>query len=103
MKRILLLCNAGMSTSLLVKKMEKAAVQKHLDVAIAAKSLTEAKKDLQGIDVILLGPQIRYELKNVQSIAKNIPVAAIDMQAYGLMNGEKVLQQALHLLGEDNG
>lgn len=63
MKTILLVCNAGMSTSMLVKKMQDAAKTMGVEVEISAKSLTEAKKNLGTPDMILLGPQIRYELK----------------------------------------
>ena len=50
------------------------------------------------MDVILIGPQIRYELENVKSLAGDVPVAAIDMRDYGMMNGPKVLDQALALV-----
>ena len=92
MKHILLVCNAGMSTSMLVNKMKEEAKKQNLEVEIEAKSLTEAKKDLSGVDCILIGPQIRYEL--------NIPVDTINMQDYGLMNGKKVLETALKMIGE---
>ena len=65
MKKILLVCNAGMSTSMLVKKMQSSAEERSIEAHIEAKSLTEAKKNLQEADVILIGPQIRYELENV--------------------------------------
>lgn len=100
MKNILLVCNAGMSTSMLVKKMQESAQSQGIEASIEAKSLTEAKKDLGQADVILIGPQIRYELESVQNLAENIPVAAIDMRDYGMMKGEKVLAQALELLGD---
>lgn len=100
MKHILLVCNAGMSTSLLVKKMQNEASAQNLDVAIEAKSLTEAKKNLGEVDCILIGPQIRYELNNVKALAGNVPVDAINMQDYGLVNGKKVLETALKLMGE---
>lgn len=99
MKNILLVCNAGMSTSMLVKKMQDVAEKESVEVMISAKSLTEAKKDLSNVDVILVGPQIRYELNNVKSIAGSIPVDAINMQDYGMMNGKKVLDQAMKLMG----
>ena len=83
MKQILLVCNAGMSTSMLVKKMQQSA-----------------KKNIHEADVILIGPQIRYELPAVKEIAGDIPVEAIDMRDYGMMNGPKVLDQALTLIGE---
>ncbi len=100
MKHILLVCNAGMSTSMLVKKMQDAAKEANVDVNIEAKSVTEAKKDLEGVHIILLGPQIRYELDNIKALAPDIPVEAINMQDYGLMNGKKVLEQALKAIGE---
>lgn len=99
MKTILLVCNAGMSTSMLVKKMQDAAKTMGVEVEISAKSLTEAKKNLGTPDMILLGPQIHYELKNVQAMAPNLPVEAINMQDYGMMNGKKVLEHALKVLG----
>lgn len=101
MKKILLVCNAGMSTSMLVKKMQTEANNRNLDVYIEAKSLTDAKKGLGDEDVVLLGPQIRYELNNVkQLVAGKVPVDAINMQDYGLMRGDKVLDQALGLMGD---
>ena len=100
MKHILLVRNAGMSTSMLVNKMKEEAKKQNLEVEIEAKSLTEAKKDLSGVDCILIGPQIRYELNNVKAAAGNIPVDTINMQDYGLMNGKKVLETALKMIGE---
>ena len=100
MKQILLVCNAGMSTSMLVKKMQQSATERGIEVSIEAKSITEAKKNIHEADVILIGPQIRYELPAVKEIAVYIPVDAIDMRDYGMMNGPKVLDQALALIGE---
>lgn len=100
MKHILLVCNAGMSTSMLVKKMQKEAEASKIDVSIEAKPLSEAKKDLANYDCILLGPQIRYELKNVKAMANGLPVDVINMQDYGMMNGKKVLKTALKMMGE---
>ena len=92
MKKILLVCNAGMSTSMLVAKMKKAAQADGVEVSIEAKSLADAKKEIQEANIVLLGPQIRYELENV-------PVEAIDMRDYGMMNGEKVLKHAMEVMG----
>ena len=38
-------------------------------------------------------PQIRFMLDKVRAAAKDKPVEAIDMMAYGMMDGAKVLQQ----------
>ncbi|MBF0580295.1 PTS sugar transporter subunit IIB [Erysipelotrichaceae bacterium RD49] len=97
-KNILLVCNAGMSTSILVRNMQKAAEELGVDCHIEAKSLTAAKKELGNVDVILLGPQIGYELNNVKELAPNTPSAVIDMKEYGSMDGKKVLKTAYKLM-----
>ncbi|MDU1483445.1 MAG: hypothetical protein E6908_11795 [Enterococcus faecalis] len=58
-KTIMLVCSAGMSTSLLVTKMQKAAEDRGM----------------------------------------GIPLDVINMADYGMMNGEKVLDQAISLMG----
>ncbi|MGL4952688.1 MAG: PTS sugar transporter subunit IIB [Culicoidibacterales bacterium] len=100
MKNILLVCSAGMSTSLLVTKMEKSAAERGLEVKIWAVAEAEAKNNWSNADVLLLGPQVRFlESKMKELTEGKIPVAVIDMVAYGSMNGAKVLDTALGLIG----
>ncbi len=99
MKKILLVCNAGMSTSMLVKRMLKAAEEIGVQVEIEAKPLAVAKKEIGEVDIVLLGPQIRYELDNVKKMAGATPVEAINMKDYGIMDGKKVLEHALQAIG----
>ena len=47
---IRLFCAAGMSTSLLVKKMEEAAKEKGKDVDIVAYPFTEMERVIEGVD-----------------------------------------------------
>nr|WP_294688722.1 PTS sugar transporter subunit IIB [uncultured Anaerostipes sp.] len=101
MKNILLVCNAGMSTSMLVQKMQTAAKEQGLEVGIEAKSVTEAAKVIDNVDVLLLGPQVGYQKGEMETLAAGrIPVEVIDMRDYGTMNGKKVLAHALELIGE---
>ncbi|MDU6233263.1 MAG: hypothetical protein E6615_06500 [Enterococcus faecalis] len=62
-KTIMLVCSAGMSTSLLVTKMQKAAEDRGMEADIFAVSASEADTNLE------------------------------------MMNGEKVLDQAISLMG----
>lgn len=103
-KTIMLVCAAGMSTSLLVSKMKKAAEQKGIDAEIFANSANEADGSLESedIDVLLLGPQVRFMKSQFEKKVEGtgIPVDIINMQDYGMVNGEKVLQSALDLIEE---
>lgn len=101
MKNILLVCSAGMSTSLLVTKMQAAAAAQGIECHIEAVAEAEAANKINDVDVLLLGPQVRFLLNKFQGLTegKNVPVEVIDTVAYGTMNGEKVLARALELIG----
>jgi PTS system cellobiose-specific IIB component len=99
MKKILLACNAGMSTSLLVQKMQKEADAQGLDVEIKAYPLAQALEHIADASVLMLGPQIRYAKADAVTAAGNVPVTIIDMVDYGRMNAKKVLADAMALIG----
>ena len=52
-EKILLVCNAGMSTSMLVLKMEKAAEAKGIEIEVKALPITEAEKEADEWDVVI--------------------------------------------------
>jgi len=98
--RITLVCAAGMSTSLLVSKMNASAAAQKLDVvirAMAESAFDEAAE--KETDILLIGPQISYRAKALKEKfePKGIKVSVINTVDYGMMNGEKVLRQALEL------
>lgn len=101
-KVIMLVCSAGMSTSLLVTKMQEAAKEKNIEAEIFATSASEADKNIESknVDVLLLGPQVRFmETQFKEKLApKNIPCSVIAMADYGMMNGMNVLNSALQLI-----
>ena len=96
---IRLFCAAGMSTSLLVKKMEEAAKEKGKDADIAAYPFSEMERMLDGVDVALLGPQVGFQLGRAKEICepKGVPVDVIPMMDYGMCNGMNVLKFAYKL------
>lgn len=47
MYKILLVCNAGMSTSMLVQRMEKAATEKGIEAEIIALPITDALSKME--------------------------------------------------------
>ena len=96
---IRLFCAAGMSTSLLVSKMQEAATEKGKDADIAAFPIAEMERLSGDIDVALLGPQVGFQLDKAKQICepKGIPVAVIPMADYGMCNGMNVLKFAYQL------
>lgn len=96
----MLCCAAGMSTSLLVSKMEKAAADEGYECEIEAVPFKINEPKIEEADVVLLGPQVRFNLKPLQERYPDLPSAAIDMMAYGMCDGASILKQAKDLLGD---
>ena len=100
MYKIMLCCSAGMSTSMLVRKMVEAAKERDLPVKIDAYGVSEFDFQYPQYQVVLLGPQVKYEAARLTELAAphGKAVAVIDMADYGMMRGAAVLDKALALL-----
>ncbi|MGL5886138.1 MAG: PTS sugar transporter subunit IIB [Bombilactobacillus sp.] len=94
--KIMLACAGGFSTSMLVTQMRKAAKKKGIEVSIDAVA-ESALNNYNDLDIILLGPQVGH-IKPELEKEFNIPIEVIDQLDYGMMNGKKVLNDALAVL-----
>lgn len=98
MVNILLVCYAGMSTSILMRRMQKAAEDHNVELSIQAVPLTnDLETQMEGVQLVLTGPQMKHAIPDIKKYlnGRNIIVQSIDAQAYGMMDGEKVLYQAI--------
>lgn len=93
--KILLLCSAGMSTSLLVQRMKELAQDQGIEATIWNCGSQDSVNEIPKADVVLVGPQMRFLLKKIEDQAKEIPVRMIDMMTYGRMDGAHALELAL--------
>ncbi len=100
MKKIMLCCSAGMSTSLLVKKMLASAQERGIEAEIKAFGTNEFADQVANYQVVLLGPQVKYMQNDLQQVANQygIKVEPINMMDYGMQKGDKVLDFALELI-----
>lgn len=100
MKNILLVCAAGMSTSMLVKRMQEHAAASGIAVNINALAILKPKKNQKkrsGCGFIRAAG--RFQKSEIEEVAHGkMPVAVIDMKYYGQMDGPAVLDSALTLL-----
>lgn len=95
--RILLCCNAGMSSSILVKKIKEAADKRGMDIIIKAVANSSIKDEVGNWDVCLVGPQLVYAVSTIKS-QLNIPVASVEPRTYALADGDAALDFALGLM-----
>lgn len=97
MKKIILLCSAGMSSSILVRNMQKAAAMSNFDCTIEAFAFDSYKKVCKDADCVLLGPQVGFQ-KDLIAQDVHCPIVVIDRMTYGVMDGNKALDLAKGVL-----
>lgn len=95
--KILLCCNAGMSSSILVKKIREAAEKRGMDITIAAVANAGIKDEAGKWDVCLVGPQLVYAVPTIKA-QLNIPVASVEPRVYAMADGDKALDFAIGLI-----
>ena len=95
--KIMLVCAGGMSTGILMKKMEKWAEEKEIDLEVKAYGVQNYEEAYQDYDCILVGPQISYKLAEIKSKV-NIPVDQIQSFDYAIGNVDNIMKQVDALL-----
>jgi len=103
MLKVVILCAMGMSSSVIVKAVQKAAAEKGIDIDIHCQaSLNFTDQDFNAVDVVLLAPQIRGQAEDVTHHLEgyNVAVGEIGMYEYALAKGDVVLESILKLSEE---
>lgn len=101
MKKILLACNDGMSTSFLTNKMNAYVSEQGLPYEVRAVSETAIDREWEDSDVILLGPQVGYLKDSItERIGGARPVDVLNPIDYGRVNAKGAVEQAMRLLGD---
>ena len=97
----MLVCNGGMSTSIMARQIREASEGRY-EVKAYSESVYAGNLD-DDIKVILIASQIRFMVDDIQKVAGlNRVVQAIDMQSYGLMVGKKVTKLIDKIYQEHN-
>lgn len=100
MLRVVILCAMGMSSSVIVNAVRKAATAKNVDIDIHCQpSLNFKDEDFNSVDVVLLAPQIRGQAADIRNYLKDYPVkiGEIGMYEYAIAKGDVVLDNILKL------
>lgn len=90
---ILLVCGTGASSGFLAKNIRKAAKDKGIDLSIKARGDAEVEEYIEEIDLLLVGPHLKYMLHDLEEIAKpcDVPVRIVPEELYGAMDGEGII------------
>lgn len=96
MINMLLACAGGLSTSMVMTQIKKAAKEKGIEVYVDATSVDAVASMIQGVDILLLGPQMSHAKGDMEKRYGNTcKIMVMDILDYGRMNGESILNKAI--------
>ena len=97
--KILLVCAGGMSTSILMKKMETYWQEHGEELQIEAVGLGAYQDVFQNYDIVMVGPQVSYRLdENKEN--NGLPCAQIESIDYAVANCDNIMKLAKKLYDE---
>ena len=99
-RRIVLICSAGVSTNMLVRRMEHEAARLGYPCAVTFYPIQEVKEAAQFADVMLLAPQSAFELPEIQVKYPNVKSAVIPKDLYASIDSVKILDLAQKIAGD---
>jgi PTS system cellobiose-specific IIB component len=99
-RRIVLICSAGVSTNMLVRRMEHEAARLGYPCSVTFYPIQEVKEAAQFADVMLLAPQSAVELPEIQVKYPNVKSAVIPKDLYASIDSVKILDLAQKIAGD---
>jgi cellobiose PTS system EIIB component len=97
--KILLVCAGGMSTSILMKKMETFWKEAGEELEIKAVGLAEYEDVYKNYDIVMVGPQVSYRIKEIKENT-GMPCDAIPSFDYAVANCPNIMKLAKKLYAE---
>ncbi len=100
MIRMILLCNAGLSSSFVVDRIKKEFQSKNIDAAITSSSFAGLKSLVDVVDIVLVAPQLKFMEREVGEFCdkNNKPYLLIDAAFYGMTEGVEIVEIILPLI-----
>ncbi|MCF0259711.1 MAG: PTS cellobiose transporter subunit IIB [Erysipelotrichaceae bacterium] len=87
MKKILIVCAGGMSSSMVAKKAQQKFQRDQMDISVSARGASEGKKLLktQKYDLCLVSPQAKNHMKEFEALGKESQRKVIAVPSPSLM------------------
>ncbi len=94
--KILLVCNLGMSSGILGKKLEDECASRGIEARVWAKPMNEIDDDLKEADVVLVSPQVRFIAKDLKKKTdENVKIVVMGPSEFGLQKTDVIMDNVL--------
>lgn len=97
LKKIVLVCDGGISISVFGKQVQDRADSIGYHLEVQSSSMRQVK-DHEDIDLVLLAPQLRFQIKELEKAMPHTQVANIDMRIYGRKDEDALIKEIQKLI-----
>jgi PTS system cellobiose-specific IIB component len=103
--RLLILCSLGMSSAVLLRRVQEAAEKRGIPLSAQAMSAWESPERFACADVILLEPHTAHLRADLEKHTRltGAKLDVVDAAAFLAMDGDRVLNQVLRLARISSG
>ncbi|MXQ52689.1 PTS sugar transporter subunit IIB [Shimazuella alba] len=100
MTKVLLICGAGASSGFMANAIRKAGKKRGMEMNVQARSESQLSEYLNEVDVLLIGPHLKYMEDELKEKLSNYPikVSVIPQSVYGTLDGNKACDLITKLL-----
>lgn len=100
--KVMLVCGGGASSGFLAQSMRRSAEAKGVIMDVFARSESDVENYKNDIDVLLVGPHLKYLLPDIEKRLEstNAHAEIVDDMVYATLNGDKAVERVLEILKE---
>jgi len=98
MYNILLVCQGGMSSSFIVKKIIEAFSKNREEIQVISKAAMEIVDYIALVNCVLVAPNVLYAMEDIKETCQEhgITPTIIPMEVYGRMDGDAIRNLIIH-------
>lgn len=103
--KVLLVCGSGASSGFMATNMRKALEKKGIKADIKARSESEIESYIDDLDILMIGPHLKYMMEEIDDYIEGSSVIPILMKPeyYATLDGEKAIEHMLQVYKENGG
>lgn len=98
MIKVILCCGSGASSGFMATNIKKAAKKRGIEMDVFARGESLLESYLDDVDAVMIAPHLMAEKDEIARRCGDVPSEVISRQAYGMLDGDAVLNQILKLI-----
>lgn len=100
MKRVWVLCAAGISTHLFAEKMQQEFKGAGSDIEVSAHAVSEVQERGSDADLLLLTPQVEFQKSLIEALLPDATVGRIDFDDFAAMDAASAVAKIMTAFDE---